>query len=381
LSPPRVLVLHNRYRQAGGEERAVELHLRALERAGVPHGALVRDSGEAGRGEAGAALLRGGARPEEVGDAVRALGAAVVHAHNVLPLLGARALRAAREAGARVVLQLHNFRWSCAIAVAFRDGAPCFRCRRRITVPGLVLNCRGSLSEAAAYATALALHQPALAAAVDAFVSPSEYAAGQLARLGVPAERLHVLPHYLPEDRRAARSLADGGRYALVAARLAPEKGVADAVAAAARAGVPLKVAGGGPLLADLAAGAPRGVELLGPVEPGAVRGLVAGAAMVVVPSVGNETFGYAALEAMGLGVPVVATRSGALPEVVGGARCVPRGDRDAMAAAMRRLWDDAAGRREEGEALLARARERFGEEAFTRRLLGLYADIVDPVE
>ena len=372
-APPRVLVLHNRYRHTGGEERAVELHLAALARAALPHRALVRDSARIGRAGAGVALLRGGVRPDEVASAIAGHGSSVVHAHNVLPLLGPRALGAARGAGARVILSLHNFRLVCAVAVAFRDGAPCFRCHGRNTLPGLVLNCRGSLPEAAAYAAALAAHQPALLEAAHALVVPSAYAAGQIARMGVSAGAMRVVPHYLPEERMASRSRAERGTYALVSGRVAPEKGVADAVGAARRAGVPLKVAGDGPLLADLAARAPRDVELLGRVTPEALRRLVEGAAMVVVPSRGSETFGYSALEAMGLGVPVVATTSGALPEVVGLERCVPRGDPDALGGAMRALWEEPERRHAEGEALRARARAHFGEPSFLARLLELY--------
>lgn len=369
---PRVLVLHNRYRLPGGEERALELHLAALARAGVPHRALVRDSNVAGRVAAGAALIAGGRRPGDVARAAHELGATVVHAHNTLPLLGPRALEAASASGARVVLHLHNFRLFCAIAVAFRDGRPCFRCRGRQTLPGLALNCRGSLPEAAAYAAALAAHQETVFQVVDAFVAPSAYAVGQLARLGVPAERIEVLPHYLPAHSIAARSVAQRGAYALFVGRLAPEKGAAQAVEAAQRAGVPLKVAGDGPLAGSL--GAHAGVELLGRVAPAELPALYRGAAMAVVASQGNETFGLSALEAMGHGLPVVATRSGALPELVGEERCVPRGDRDALAAAMSALWSDPERRRAEGEEGLARAREQYGEERFTARLLDLYA-------
>src|SRR3989440_7375480 len=107
-------------------------------------------------------LLSGGLSPVEVKDAVRRIDADVVHAHNLHPMLGWRALAAARAAGARTVLHLHNFRLFCAIGIAYRDGAPCFRCRRGRTLPGLRLRCRGSVPEAAVYAAGLLRQQPRL---------------------------------------------------------------------------------------------------------------------------------------------------------------------------------------------------------------------------
>ena len=375
-SQPKVLVVHNRYRLHGGEERAVELQLSALERAGVVHRALLRDSAEVARARAGVAMLRGGERPEAIAGAVRELGATVVHAHNMHPLIGPRALSAARAAGAAVVLHLHNFRLFCSIAVAYRDGAPCFRCRRRITLPGLALNCRGSLPESAVYTAALALHQPRVLGAVDLFVAPSRYAAGQLVRLGVPAQRIEALAHYLPAADVAVRSAADRGEFALVSSRLAPEKGVDTAIEAAALSGVPLKVAGEGPLEPGLRLLIDRTrapVELLGRVSGAELRNLRRRAAMALVPTSGNETFGYAALGAMGAGVPVVATTAGALPEIVGRERCVPRSDAPALATATRRLWQDPERRRSEGDELIERARRRFGEERYVSDLLALY--------
>lgn len=370
----RVLLLHNRYRHEGGEERSVELQLAALAAAGVQHRLLERRSAGAGRGRAAAALLRGGAAETEIAAAVRELGAGVVHAHNMQPLIGPRGLVAAREAGARVVLHLHNARLFCAIGVAARDGGPCFRCRGRNTLPGLVLNCRGSLPEAVVYAAALAGRQPQVFEAVDRFVAPSRWAAGQLALLGVPAERLDVLAHYLPASELAPGSRAHEGRYALAAGRLAPEKGLGDAVEAAARAGVPLRIAGDGPeaaALAGRARGAP--VELLGRVGRDRMRELLAGAAMLVLASRCHEFSPFAVLEAMGAGVPVVATRSGGVPELVGAERCVPRADPGALAARMRALWAEPARRRAEGEALLAVARERHSEARYVQELLALY--------
>jgi glycosyltransferase involved in cell wall biosynthesis len=244
---PRVLVLHNRYRVVGGEERSVELHLAALEAAAMPHALLERRSGETGRVGAAAALLRGGSGPGEVDRAVREHDADVVHAHNMLPLIGPRGLEAAREAGAKVVLHLHNVRLFCSTGFGERFSAPCSRCRGRRTLPGLVLNCRRSLPEAAAYAAALSMHQPRVIEAVDRFVTPSAFAAERVAQLGLPRERVEPLAHDLPAEAFAERSRARDGEYALVAARLSPEKGIDAAISAAAGAGIPLRIAGDGP--------------------------------------------------------------------------------------------------------------------------------------
>jgi glycosyltransferase involved in cell wall biosynthesis len=373
MSEPRVLVLHNRYRLRGGEERAVELHVGALARAGVPHSTLFRDSSEAGALRAGRSLVRGGERPEEVADAARELDAGVLHVHNMQPLFGPRSLEAGRAEGARVVMHLHNYRLFCAIAVCFRDGAPCFRCHHGRTLPGFVLNCRGSLPESAAYAYALSSQLERVLAAVDAFITPSEFARGQLDRLGLPAERVQVLPHYLEDDAFEPESRAGDGTYALMYGRLSEEKGLPEGIEAARRAGVPLKVAGDGPLRDRLR---DSGAELLGRVPAERLAELRRGAAVVLVPSRSDETFGLSALEAMGAGVPVVASSAGALPELVGEERCVPRGDVDALAERLRGLWADADLRRTDGEALLARARECYTRERFTRGLLSLYAAV-----
>ena len=372
-----VLVVHNRYRIEGGEERSVELQLDALRHAGLAHALLERRSTDLSRTQAALALLRGGRDEDDVEAAARQLQADVVHVHNMLPLPGPRGLEAARSAGATVVMQLHNLRLFCAIGVAARDGGPCFRCHHRNTLPGLILNCRGSLPEAAVYAAALARHQPLVFDLVDRFVVPSSYAAGQSALLGVPADRLEVVPHYLPAEAFTERSRAGDGRHALVASRLAPEKGIDTAIEAAALSGVPLRVAGEGPAAAELAelatrTGAP--VEFTGRLDHASLERELAGAAMLLMPSRYHEFAGYAALEAMAAGVPVVASSLGALPESVGAARCVPPNDPAALAERMTALWTDPELRRTEGDLLIARARSRHGEGEYVSRLLDLYA-------
>ncbi len=408
-----VLFLHNRYRTTGGEERVVnELLSVVRDRLGEPAELLARDSAELGRAHAAAGLLRGGLAPRDVAKAVRMTGARVVHAHNLNPIFGWRALAAARAEGARVVLHLHQYRLVCAIGVCFTDGRECTRCHGRNTLPGVIHNCRASRSEALAYGASLALWQRRLAEQADAVIVPSAFARERLRELGAPLDfkRVHVLappvrmcddgaaqalsasptartkvealraessrvdgghPHTGVEALRAESSRVDGGHphtgvealcaessrvdgghphtgtangsYALVVSRLAPEKGVDVAIDACRMAGVPLVIAGDGPEHDALRVHAGDGdVRFVGRVEDAELDRLRAGAALAIVPSRSAETFGMAAAEAMAAAVPVVASRIGALPELVEGDGLVEPGDPASLAHAIGGLWGDA---------------------------------------
>jgi len=196
-----ILLLHNRYRTTGGEERAVEDYAWLIrEHLGEEAEVLERDSAALSRSRAAVAMLRGGLRPEDVAAAVRRTGARVVHAHNLNPSFGWRALRAARSAGAATVLHLHNYRLVCAVGTCFTRGADCTRCHARNTLPGVRLACRGDRGEAAVYGAGLALWQRRLAATVDRFVVPSEAALQRLQLLGAPLDGgAAVVPHPVRE--------------------------------------------------------------------------------------------------------------------------------------------------------------------------------------
>ncbi len=340
-----VLFLHNRYRTTGGEERVVEDLLALVrERLGEDAELLARDSAGMRSGKAALGLLRGGLGEREVAAAVRRSGARLVHAHNLLPGFGWRALAAARAAGARVVLHLHQYRLVCAVGVCFTEGADCTRCHARSTLPGVVHNCRGSRAEALAYAASLSLWQRRVAALADVVVVPSRFAEDRLRELGapLPAGGVRVLaPPVAPAGERAEGSQRP---YALVVSRLAPEKGVDVAIEACRRAEMPLVVAGDGPereRLRALAAGSE--VRFEGRVERGRLAELRAAAAIALVPSRSAETFGIAAAEAMAAGLPVAGSRAGALGELLDADALVPPGDAAALAEAIARLAGDRA--------------------------------------
>jgi glycosyltransferase involved in cell wall biosynthesis len=385
-----ILFLHNRYRAPGGEERVVDdLMWLVRERLGEPAELLARDSNGGGRTRAAAGLLRGGIDPREVGDAVRRSGARVVHAHNIHPTFGWRALAAARAAGARVVVHLHQYRLVCAVGVCFTDGQECTRCHGPNTLPGVLRNCRGSRAEALVYGAGLALWQRRLVEQADAVIVPSEFARERLRELGAPLpwERVHVLAppvRALAGGGLAAEHPPDG--YALVVARQSPEKGIDVAIEACRMAGIPLVVAGAG-LEGGAGAGRPGGVmeglggesgvagegggavRFVGRVDDDRLAELRARAAVALVPSRSAETFGLAAAEAMATGLPVAGSRVGALPELIGEECLAPPGDTRALAAAIERLRGDPRA----GARALERVRALCAPEVVAGKLAEVY--------
>ncbi len=372
----RVLIIHNRYRLPGGEERSVAEIAALLRRQGHEVELLERDSGTVGGLRAASALLAGGEAPLEVAAAARRMRADVVHAHNLHPLFGWRSLAAARSTGARTVLHLHNFRLSCAIGVAYRNGSPCHSCGARNTLPGLIHRCRGPLSEAGVYAAGLALQYPHLLAQADRLVAPSQSHRELLVLHGVPLERVSVLPNFIATSEWAPWSRANTGQYALFAGRLVEEKGADMAIAAARASGVPLVVAGSGPDEARLRSLA-KGVDVTftGWLDSAGLASVRQRAALLLAPSRWEEVSGFTVLEALAAGIPVLASDLGALPEIVEPTwgRVLPARDLPAWTRALADLWGDPEGRRSSGEAALKAAPERFGEERAYAGLMEIY--------
>lgn len=316
-APLRILQVHNRYRERGGEDAVADAEAALLRAAGHEVARYLRDNAEIEAiGPARAALqgIWSTRTRRELPDRARRFGAQVVHVHNSFVLVSPSAHAGAHAMGLPVVQTLHNYRLLCPQAMLLRDGRPCQDCVGRSPWPALRHACwRGSRMATAATVAQLQVHRwrGTWSRDVTLYLALSEGARQTFARGGLPATRLRVHPNFAHGPER----VPDGPREGvLFVGRLSPEKGTA-ALAACAAAGQRIRVLGDGPERAALA-GRP-GLDLAGPCPPGQVQQALSRAALLLMPSLAAESFPRVLAEAAACALPVLAWRSGALGELV----------------------------------------------------------------
>ena len=369
----RVLLIHNRYQQRGGEDTVFEAERDLLRSFGVTVDTweISNDDIPVSRGPQMAAKLA--LRTIWSKETLRDLGERldrerpdVVHLHNTFPLISPSAYHACRTRGIAVVQTLHNFRLVCPAATLFRDGQVCEDCLgRRIAWPGVQHACyRGSHAQSATVAAMLGVHRlrGTWRRDVDVYIALSQSARATLVTGGLPAERIIVKPNaVIPDPGTGGDASTRSGL--LYSGRLTEEKGVDTLLDAwrSSAADLPLRIIGGGPLeerVSTFAASA-ESVTADGAVPYATVLSAMRSARAVLVPSRWQESFGMVAIEAFASGTPVIASRIGALAEIVEDGvtgLLVPPGDANALASAAR--W--AHEHPQELAAMGAEARERY---------------------
>lgn len=234
-----------------------------------------------------------------------------------------------------------------------------------------------------------ALHRtlrPQLARRAGRLITVSPFSRHELAHhLAVPPERFVVVPngsdHLLevrPDPSIFAQSVLERGRYVLIVGNRSANKQIAVAEAAFERAGLAgyqlVHVGGAIPHVLASAGPGRRGTLELGRVDDEVLAALYLHAHALIFPS-RYEGFGIPPLEAMSLGCPVVASRAGAVPEVLGSAALyADPGDIEGFARGLRELEEPKL-----RERMVCSGRARAREFSW-RASADQLAAIVDPV-
>jgi glycosyltransferase involved in cell wall biosynthesis len=248
----------------------------------------------------------------------------VIHAHNTFPLISPSLYWAAEHAGVPVVQTLHNFRLMCLNALFLREGRVCEDCLGRSPWRGVLRKCyRESFAQSAVLAGMLTLHRGlgTYRHKVARYIALNDFCRQKFIEGGLPAERIVVKPNFVDwvEVRPHPSPLPEGEgkrQGVLFVGRLSVEKGVeALAKAVVLLPDIQLRVAGDGPQ-ACLLEGI-KGITRLGSLSGEAVRREMNGSMALVVPSIWYENFPRTIVEAFACGLPVIASRIGALADLV----------------------------------------------------------------
>ncbi len=377
----KVLQVHNHHQFRGGEEVMFEAIGRILSNEGHEVITLERNNRDINGLGGKLRAFKEGCYSNSAKCAISSILDSerpdIVHVHNVYTLISPSVLVACRNFNVPVVIRCADFRFiSCPIGNHLSGGAICERCTNDREFWCVLKNCRKSICESFAYAlrSATARKWNLFKNNVSLYIPPSEFVRQRMINAGFSRERIVVVPNTVSVHKSV--EVEPLGKYIAYAGRISPEKGVDTLLKAAAKTRIPVKIAGDNSQMPELAAKAPSNARFAGLLNRDQIAEFYRNALFSVVPSTCFETFGLVAAEAMSHGLPVIASKIGALPEIVEdgvtGFLFDP-GNAEELAGRMRLLWENPALCRKMGDAARDKVIREYGENLYYRRLLDIY--------
>ena len=316
-----VLIIHNAYQQFGGEDSVVEREASLLKM----HGNLSRlhiinnhdITGIFKKITTAVNVIFSIPSYRAVRKLLREVKPDVVHVHNFFPLLSPSVFYACHAEQVPVVFTLHNYRTICPTALLMHDGRVTERSLK--TGPWWALKYRtykhswiGTFLLCLMIATHKKLRT--WTSKVDVHIVLTEFARSKFSKAGFPLAKMVVKPNFV--DHQLAHSGFTRAGLLFVG-RLSPEKGINTLLDATSLANLnpdDILVAGDGPLLPEVSESS---VTSLGQLKPSEVQLEMRKSAALLLPSLWYEGFPMVLVEAYACGLPVIASRIGALAELV----------------------------------------------------------------
>jgi glycosyltransferase involved in cell wall biosynthesis len=383
----RVMHIHNRYQLRGGEETSVESERRMLVNQGQHVIAYDRDNREM---QAWGATTKArlffsttwsGASYRDIELLVRKEKPDVAHVRNIQPLVSPSVYWALDRARVPIVQTLDNFRLFCPASTFLRDGRICEECRDYSLLRSVRYACfRHSRIQSLAVAQSLWLHRllGTWSRRITLYIALTEFGRSKFVQSGLPSERIEVKPHFL-ENPPAAEWDHDG--YALFVGRLSPEKGVLTLLRAwGGLPHIPLRIVGDGPLRIEIESRLKRdgmeNVVMLGERPLEECLRLMRRSRFIVFPSEWFEGLPRVIVEAYACGKPVVASRLGAMSEVIVDGRTglhFRAGDPEDLAEKVRWLIDHDGATKQMGREARLEFESKYSEERNYELLMRIY--------
>jgi glycosyltransferase involved in cell wall biosynthesis len=325
----KIILVHNAYQQAGGEDVVFDQECRLLETRGhrvvtyrrsnqeIDHLSLIDRAMLAKR------MIWATDTRTEFAQLLAREHPDIVHVHNTFLMVSPSIYSACKEEGVPVVQTLHNFRLACPAGTFFRDGNVCEECMDRGLIRSVCHGCyHNSRPATASVALMLAWHRRTGTwnQLVDRYVALTEFARDKFVAAGLPAEKIIVKPNFVAPDPGERTGV---GEYAVFSGRLSPEKGLLTLLQAwkDLPSRFVLQIVGDGPerrrLENQMRKNGLSNVVFCGRLSHEETLAAIKNARFLVMPSVWYEGFPMSVAEAFACGVPVLCSRLGGMLELV----------------------------------------------------------------
>ncbi len=388
----RVLIAHNAYQQPGGEDTVVSAEKDLLIRMGNEVSEYIRHNSEIKSGSTCSSIALGlrtiwsSASRDELYQVLRDKRPDIVQFHNTFPLISPSAYYACQELGIPVIQTLHNYRLFCPAATFFREGKVCEDCLGKSPWQAVRHACyRQSRSASAALAGMLSFHRwyGTWANMVDRYIALSEFSRAKFVEAGLPPEKIVVKPNFVLPDP----GVGSGPReYAVFLGRLSEEKGLPTLLQAWTQVhpSHTLRIIGDGPMQKEIhskiSSASLSNVRLDGRLPRKDSLSVLQGAKVLILPSTCYENFPMTIAEAYACGTPVIASRLGAMQEIVQDGRTglhFTPGDAGDLAKKVEWAWTHPEEMREMGRNARAEYAAKYTAERNYKMLWDIYQQVI----
>jgi len=379
----RVLLVHNEYVYAGGEDVVATAECALLESYGHEVRRVIVSNRNINRLSdklltAWQAPYSGRSR-RRMDAHIAEFNPDVVHVHNFFPILTPSIYDACADARVPVVQTLHNYRLICPQALLLRNGKPCEKCVTGSAYHAVLYGCyRGSrlVSLVPARMVSINRRRGTWRGKVTRYIALTRFAKEKFIEGGLLAHKIAVKPNFVADPVAKRETGAVRREGALFVGRLSPEKGVDTLLQAWHDLAVPLRIIGDGPLAARVERCDNQVVKGLGRKAQPEVIKEMRRAAFLIMPSVWYETFGLVIVEAFATALPIIASRLGALSELIDdgvtGLHFQP-GDPADLAGKVRWAVDNPSDMRRMGENAHRIYEDRYTPESNYRQPMAIY--------
>jgi len=328
----KILLIHNYYQQYGGEDSVFKAEHNLLENHGqqvityTRNNMEINNYGILDKVRFIKNTLWSRKTEKDIYEICSLERPNVAHIHNIFPLISPSVYQALHKANIPIVQTLHNYRFLCANGIFYRNGSVCELCKKGNVLNGVVHKCyKNSYLTSSLYSTVITLVRLLRKfnlvnkfIALTPFIG-NKYVEGNM----IPKSKISILGNFI-EIRSPISLLSqnENSKYALYFGRITKEKGIQTLLNAFEHLRhINLKIAGTGPYLDEIIRYVQikklNNIEFVGFQEKKQLVELIKKSFVVIIPSEWYENFPITALESMAIGIPIIASRIGGLPDVV----------------------------------------------------------------